>query len=222
MYSSRHRRGCISVLALAIASLAAIPAGATGDASREWRFSVLLDDKPIGRHRFLLREGSDGLELTSDASFTVRFLFVDVYRYEHRAHEVWEGGCLERLDARTNENGERTVVVGRRADRSFEVTAGESTRSIDPCVQTFAYWDPRILEARQLLNPQTGEYIPVAVFALGEEALEKDERAHRYRLVGQTSRGAPLQIDLWYSAAREWLGLESRTPDGRRLHYVKE
>jgi hypothetical protein len=30
-----------------------------------------------------------------------------------------------------------------------------------------------------------------------------------------------LQIDLWYATTREWMALESRTPDGRRLRYVR-
>ena len=37
----------------------------------------------------------------------MRFLFIDAYHYEHSARELWRGDCLERLDARTDDNGER-------------------------------------------------------------------------------------------------------------------
>jgi hypothetical protein len=198
----------------------ALGASASDGSMREWRFAVSLDGKPIGEHRFVLRELENARELTSEADFRVRFLFIDAYRYQHRAREVWRGDCLERLDARTDDNGDEVVVSGERAGPGFRVTTGGAVAGIESCVQTFAYWNPRILEATRLLNPQTGEYLPVQVLALGRESLGKYPDAQRYRLLGDAG-GKPLHIDLWYTAAREWLALESRTPDGRRLRYSK-
>jgi hypothetical protein len=210
------RRALLSVLLAGVTFCAS----SSEDVMREWRFAVSLDGKPIGEHRFVLRE-RDGLrELTSEASFRVRFLFMNAYRYEHRANEVWRGDCLERLDARTDENGDEIVVSGERAERGFRVTTDGAVAGIEPCVQTFAYWNPSILDASRLLNPQTGEYLPVQVIALGPESAGQHRDAQRYRLLGDAG-GQPLQIDLWYSAASEWLALESRTPDGRRLSYSK-
>ena len=100
------------------------------------------------------------------------------------------------------------------------MTTGGAVAAIEPCVQTFAYWNPRILDATRLLNPQTGEYLPVQVLALGRESLGEYPDAQRYRLLGDAG-GKPLHIDLWYTPAREWLALESRTPEGRRVRYSK-
>jgi hypothetical protein len=221
MNSHRPRRH-VAILVALVAALAAISSPVRSDTNREWRFKVMLDGRPIGEHRFLLREESDRRELTSEAQFNVRILFFDAYRYEHRAHEVWQGDCLERIDARTNENGKQTVLFGARQHAGFEVIVGESKQSIDSCVKTFAYWNPEILQASRLLNPQTGEYTAVEVVPLGQEVIAGPELAARYRLLVRTSGGAPLQVDLWYSAGREWVGLESRTPDGRSVRYVKE
>ena len=182
--------------------------------------TVSLDGKPIGEHRFVLRERAGRRELTSEANFRVRFLFIDAYRYQHHAHEVWRGDCLERLDARTDDNGNEVAVTGERAGPGFRVTTGGAVAGIEHCVQTFAYWNPRILDAKRLLNPQTGEYLPVQVVALGRESLGEYPDAQRYRLLGDAG-GKPLHIDLWYTPAREWLALESRTPEGRRLRYSK-
>ena len=114
---------------------------------REWRFDVSLDGKPIGEHRFVKHEFDDRVEVTSEANFRVRFLFIDAYRYEHRAYEMWRGDCLERLDARTDDNGEEILVSGERAGRGFRVTTDGVVAGVELCVQTFAYWNPRILEA---------------------------------------------------------------------------
>jgi hypothetical protein len=209
------------VLFAVISASAAFCASSSTSSSREWRFAVSLDGKPIGEHRFTARGSTDRAEVTSEANFNVRFLFIDAYRYEHQAHEVWRGDCLERLDARTDDNGEEIVVSGERAGRGFRVTTAGVAAVMDLCVQTFAYWNPRILAATHLLNPQTGEYLAVHIQPLGPDAAGEYQGAQHYRLSGGAGRQR-LQIDLWYTEAHDWLALESRTPDGRRLRYSKK
>jgi hypothetical protein len=209
-----------ALLAAILASVA-LCAAASSSSTREWRFAVSLDGKPIGEHRFTARDSMDTVEVTSEANFNVRFLFINAYRYEHRAHEVWRGDCLERLDARTDDNGEEIVVSGERAGRGFRVTTDGAAAGIYLCVQTFAYWNPSILEATHLLNPQTGEYLAVRMQALGPDAEGAYQGAQHYRLTGGAG-SSRLHIDLWYTDARDWLALESLTPDGRRLRYSKK
>jgi len=207
-----------TLVALAMSLATAVTSAAIADSTREWRFDVSLDGRPIGHHTFVLREGGDSLELTSEARFRVRVLFINAYSYDHRAHESWRGGCLEKLDARTDSNGKETVVTGTQALGEFRL-AGSKAAPLDACVQTFAYWNPRILEAHRLLNPQTGEYVPVKALLMGRETLE-GQPADRYRLVGAGRE--PLQIDLWYTPGRDWLALESLTPEGHRLRYARK
>ena len=82
---------------------------------------------------------------------------------------------------------------------------------------TFAYWNPLILHARQLLNSQTGKFEQVSVEKLAEETISvrgKTEPAVKYLLTGEK-----LRIELWYSRDMQWLGLQSTTEDGRKLRY---
>jgi hypothetical protein len=183
------------LLALALtASLGAHASIAT------WDFRVMLDGRDIGRHTFSREEVADGARVVSEASFDVRVLLLSVYRYEHRAEELWRGGCLVSIEARTDDNGERKDV---------------STRP-GGCISSFAYWDPVIVRADRLLNAQTGEVVPVRFTALGVESIAVRGRAisaSRYRL-----RGPALSIDLWYAGA-QWVALESSLEGGRRLRY---
>jgi len=194
---------------------------------QEWRFSVSLDGKPIGYHRFALRERGAERELRSEARFNVKFLFVNAYSYAHDAEERWQGACLRRLEARTDDNGIKNRVQGIRGDSGFKVATDTLTASLAPCVQTFAYWNPQILNATRLLNPQTGSYVPVRVTRIGVDTIEVRGHlvaAERYRLESDSGASETLQIDLWYSADRngedkQWLALESTTEDSRRLRY---
>lgn len=155
-------------------------------------FSVSLDGQPIGEHRFTLAERGEVRELTSEARFRVRVLGIPAYRYTHQALERWRGDCLQSLASKTDDDGRDYAV-------DWSAAGG--------CTLSFAYWNPRILMERTLLNAQTGELEPVAVEDLGGE---------RYRL-----RGRKLDIEVQYDAGR-WVALDTRTEGGRRLSYRLE
>ena len=44
--------------------------------AKEWNFNVSLDGKPIGEHRFVLDETGNQKQLSSEARFNVKFLFL--------------------------------------------------------------------------------------------------------------------------------------------------
>ena len=202
-------RGLAFLLALA----AATPAFA---ATGTWDFRVLLDGREIGRHSYQLRPVDGGMELRSEARFDVRLLFISAYRYRHDAVERWRDGCLRGLESQTVTNGERITVSARDIGGRLSVERPGVTNTHAGCIFSFAYWDPRILEATALLNSQTGELVPVRVERLGTESmtvLGRDLPTTRHRITG-----TGLQIDLWY-ADRRWVALEALTEGGRRLRY---
>lgn len=185
--------------------------------AKEWPFTAYLDGKEIGQHDFRLTESSDVTMLTSIASFNVKVLFINAYRYEHKANEQWRDGCLSSLDARTRENGEVSVVTGKKLDSSFEMKGPKGKLELPACTMTFAYWNPKMLSQEKLLNPQTGEWLDVDVVSMGRDSIVVrglKVEADRYRLTAPK-----MKIDLWYSPDKEWLGLESTTPDGYQITY---
>ncbi len=185
--------------------------------SMEWPFKAFLDGKEIGEHRFVLDQSGDQAVLKSEATFNVKFLFINAYRYRHTADEVWEGDCLRKLDARTEENRDVSVVKGMAEGNTFALQGPKGEMQLPSCPMTFAYWNPAMLKQRRLLNPQTGEWLDVRIRALGTEPIEargQSVMANRYRL-----EATKMKIDLWYSPEKEWLALESTTPEGYLLRY---
>lgn len=186
--------------------------------SREWKFDVFLNDDPIGFHNFRLSPLENGYELQTEAEFKVKLLFLTVYQYRHENVETWRNGCLERIEARTNDNGDKLKVVGQRETDGFGLAATGSSNSLDAeCVRTFAYWDLAALRDTRLLNSQTGAYQPVDVDWVGRESIEisgQQVAADRYSLQAQG-----LNLDLWYSPDGEWLALTSTMEKGRQLRY---
>jgi len=209
----------ISVLAWALVSNPAALAD-TGAGTREWRFNALLDGKPIGHHHFRLVETDGKRELTSEARFNVKLLFVTVYTYVHDDKETFSGDCLTSIDARTDDNGDKLTVKGSQEAQGFSVTDGKHPQALPACIMTFAYWNPHMLEQKQLLNSQTGKFDAVNIEKVGEESILANGRqqpAIKYLLTGEK-----LKIELWYSKEMQWLGLQSTAEGGRKLLYRLE
>ncbi|EYC50939.1 hypothetical protein AZ34_07545 [Hylemonella gracilis str. Niagara R] len=188
---------------------------------RVWQFRVLLDGDEVGTHSFRVSEdpARGAREVRSEAQFTVRFLFVNAYRYAHEAREQWQGDCLARIEARTDDNGDILTVRGERRENGFAVEGPKGRDLYANCVMSFAYWNPRMLRQTRLLNSQTGLWQDVRIDARGEETLAvrgTPIKTRRYAL-----RGEDLQIDLWYTDADDWVQLESRVAGGRTLRYQR-
>ena len=193
-------------------------AEASTKAQRSWQFSVLLDGSPIGFHRFDLKSRDSGLEVRSEASFDVRFLFINAFRYRHSNRELWEGECLRVIESSTRQNGKEFAVSGERLPEGLQIEANGRSDRLDGCVMTFAYWNPRFLEQSRLLHPQTGEYMSVDVQPLGrEELMVRGEPviASAYKV-----KARDVDITVYYSADDEWLGLASVAKGGRIIRYV--
>lgn len=203
---------CARILLL-LTTLVTAPALASTES--EYRFRVLLGNSEIGQHIFRIERNGSDLRVESKADFSVRLLVIEAYRYHHRANERWAGNCLEKIEARTNDNGKRIEVRGSKQQRGFVV---EGNDGLPSCVMTFAYWNPAILDQPQLLNSQTGELVAVQVEPLGEEVISVRgvaTPARRYAL-----RAPQFRVDVWYARDNRWVQLESTTESGKPLRYL--
>jgi len=210
-----------AALLLSVSYLALPVPGIAGDPERpeerEWNFRVFLDNQEIGYHNFSLLEADGAQQLTAEADFKVKFLFITAYRYQHENHETWRNNCLQAIESRTDANGRRFEVKGSRSEDRLSIKANDARIEVPGCVKTFAYWNPDILVEPRLLNSQTGEVLPVDIEMIARETLNvrgEDTPAQRYRLEARN-----MKLDLWYSDDQQWLALESTVKGGRKLRY---
>lgn len=208
----------VILLAALLLTIGVEPVSANSTTERSFEFSVLLDGSPIGYHRFELLPHEIGLEVRSEASFDVRFLFINAFRYRHNNREFWDGECLRVIESSTRQNDKEFAVSGEPVADGLRVEANGKEDRLHGCVMSFAYWNPRFLEQSRLLHPQTGEYLPVDVQALGRE--EVTVRGEPVIATAYQLRAPDVDITVWYSEDDEWLGLESIAKGGRVLRYV--
>jgi hypothetical protein len=185
-------------------------------------FAVSLDDRPIGVHRFRIVDDGATRVVESDASFDIRILRIPVYRYRHRNTETWQNGCLKQIDSETDANGTPYAVDLSKTVRGYRIVTPSETQTYEgDCLMSFAYWDQRFLQQKQLLNTQTGELVAVEIQALG---VSKREIANRtlsvegFRILAE-SRDIDIKV-FYNSADGRWVALESVLESGRVLRYA--
>lgn len=225
----------LPLLATTLACSAISAQALASDDERRWEFNVFLDEREIGYHNFTVREDDGAQAVDSEARFDVKILFINAFKYRHRSEERWVDGCLQDIESSTRTNGERNRVEGQASGESFTlrtVTAkkksdlqfgADDEQEVDSgCLSTFAYWDRAFVDRERLLNPQTGEVVPVQITRMGEERLDVggiDTPVERYRIV--TPDG---EVQVCYTRVGEhweWVRLESPI-ESRMLRYERK
>lgn len=184
-----------------------------------WEFKVTLDDREIGYHHFERSQSGKLEHMDIEARFKVQVMFFTAYQYAHDNRETWDGDCLMSIESTTNDNGTDYAISGTESGNGFSLMRNQERASFEQdCVQTFAYWNPDILDADVLLNAQTGQQQPVSIVFSGERDIELQGvniRSDEY--VISTPDG---DITVWYAQdSRRWLGLETLTDGDRVLRY---
>jgi hypothetical protein len=185
---------------------------------RVYAFQVFLDGQPIGEHRFTVTADGADRRVASDARFAVKFLGFEAYRYRHHADEHWSGDCLVSLTASTDDDGKSTSVRLTKTGKVNEVVTRGGTTAMPGCLMSYAYWNPALLARTVLLNPQTGQADVVKIERLGTDRL--DVHGQGTPAIDWRITSAEASIDVWLSAAGEWVGLDSLVAKGKhRLSY---
>lgn len=207
------------MISLAIGALGTASGDIEDAPADSLRFAVFLNDREIGYHDFTFREADGSRTVESEASFQVKLLFINAFRYRHEHVERWsDDGCLLEISARTDNNGNDLAVQGVARDDTFLVASSAGTEELTGCIQSFAYWNPELRNARRLLNSQTGEYVDVQVTPLGTDTITvggQETTIERLRLTAKDT-----DIEISYAAdTGTWVALDSRLKKGRVLSY---
>lgn len=200
-------------LVAAVLAGAAFAAHAADDATRTYAFKAFLDGKPIGEHRFTVVTEGGVRKVASEADFTVKFMGFTAFHYHHHADEQWSGDCLTGLRSTTDDDGKPASVTLVKSGDANEIVTNAGRKSEPGCLMTWAYWNPAMREQKRLLNPQTGKVEAVTVTRLAGGSVPAggaDVPATAWRITGGES-----PVDVWVSAAGDWVGLDSVVGNGR-------
>lgn len=203
--------GCLTCIGSA-------PHGAWSATSQTYDFTVFLGKDEIGRQRFDVSTDGERTQVRIQAQFTVKFLYIPVYTYQHANVETWAGACLREIHAETDDNGESFFVNGIFRNGQMHVQTQDGNWIGEGCIKTFAYWNSEWITGERLLNSQTGEHQPASILMVGEETIPVQgvpTRTSHRRIVTDK-----FTIDLWYTLNGRWVALHSTTEKGDTLRYM--
>jgi hypothetical protein len=212
MVSAAVRALLIAVLLL----VAAAPARAAIPQSGELVFDIVREGSKIGTHRFRFTRSGERVDVAIDIQIQVKVLLLTVFAYQHSNRETWEDGRLVKLATRTNDDGEEMQVVGVMTPAGFKVSGKAGEEMLTPPVMPTSYWRTGTVEARQMLNTQTGEVMNVTVTPGPETRIRARGRmidARHYVISGD------LRLELWYDRDDILVGLRFKASDGSTIHY---
>ena len=137
----------------------------TASGKEIYTFDVFFDDRLIGEHQFVRSTSETGDEVvTSRASFALKILFFNAFKYEHSSREMWRDGCLVELEATTNTKKGEQITTLRSQSGELSLTVNGDAKDLpngDSCLSSFAYWRTDLSKRTLLMNAQSGDFIPV-------------------------------------------------------------
>jgi hypothetical protein len=211
------RRNCVlapvAALTVGTASAAPLPVPQSGRIA----FQMIRKGDVIGSHVVEFAQQGDTLNVAVAIDILVKFGPVPMYRYKHRATEIWRRGVFNSIESVTNRDGSphhmRAELTS--AGLMVEGSRAERYRAPDNTYPT-TYWN-RVMLQNNVINSEDGRLFVVQPMALDEEVVPAAKgtlRARHYKLDGD------LPLDLWYDASDQWAHLVF-TKDGSTVIYQK-
>ncbi len=184
----------------------------------EHRFSVMRNGETVGSHRLRFERTPAGLTVEADFALEIPFLFFTAYRYSYRSVARWQDGRIVRLEAETDDDGERSrVTAEERGDGRLWIAGPKGSLNAPQDVLPTNHWNPVVVGRDQVLNTITGGLNAVTIQDLGEETVETSAgsvRARHYLYTGE------LDNEVWYDANGRWVKMRFPARDGSMIEYV--
>jgi hypothetical protein len=207
------------VLSVGAGVLLALAAGlAWADQTGAYTFTVLKDGQPIGRHEFVFDRNGSRIEIREATDIEVKFAMIPIYTFEHRARELWQDGRAVRVDATTNDNGEKLDIRVRPDGQGYVRTVNGRIDRFDASKRILAVWNPETLKHHDFFSVVEDQTLKVSFELIGPEKLSLNGQVldvDHYRMVGDEER------DLWFDRAGQVVKVEFQR-HGSDIAYVRD
>jgi hypothetical protein len=206
-------------LAMATAVLLALPAGkACADDTGAYTFTVLKDGQPVGHHRFVFDRSGDRVEIREATEIKVKLAMIPIYTFEHQARELWQDGRVVKVDATTNDNGEKLDISVRPDGQGYVRTVNGRVDRFDASKRMLAVWNKETLQHHDFFSVVEDQTLKVSFQLIGQEKLSLDGQVldvDHYRMVGDEER------DIWFDKAGQVVKVEFQR-HGADIAYVRD
>ncbi len=180
-------------------------------------FEVWRQGHRIGAHSVVFGGGGQDFTVAIDAELLVKIGPIPVFRYHHRASEVWREGRFAQFESHTTTNGAEVHVSALRSGEGVVVNTSTGQVLHAPAgARPLTHWNAAVLDG-PVINPQNGQLPHERVTRTpGDTVQLADGRkvaATRYTVTGDAD------LTDWYDAEGLWTALKAKAPDGSLIDY---
>lgn len=187
----------LALMALVGASGAGVAVPSGFPPSGTLNYDVIRDNAVVGSNQVVFENADGRLVVRTSIDIVVSVLFVPVYRFTHRAEEVWLDGVLQSFKAQTDDDGRpRDIVLARDGEKLAGFYNAEPVE-LPGSLMPGSLWHPATIEQTALLETTKGRMREVTVQDVGMEPVtlpSGTETAHHYSITGEMRR------EVWYGA----------------------
>ena len=180
-------------------------------------FDVYREGTLVGSHKVKFSENKEYLNVRSVFRLEIKFLFLTAYSYLYESDARWQDGQLQTLEARTDDNGELTVVTAARDAALMQIKSVNGQFETDVLLFPTNHWHVGVLNQTQVLNTLTGRINNVRIVTGDRESIDTEIgpiQATRFAYTGD------LENEVWYDDAGRWVKMRFKGTDGSIIEYV--
>ena len=169
-------------------------------------YELFRNNKQIGYHKFDFNREGKNLSITSEVSFKITKLGVDLYKYYAKSVENYENGLFESYSSKTKQNKKNRFVnieVDKiKGDLIIDGSSYKGKANKNFIVGT--WWNHEIVKASAQISGISGRIIPQTVTFLGKEEVIIDGKTYKTLRFNFKSSDVKLpdskklNTDIWY------------------------
>ncbi len=184
----------------------------------EIKFQVRRNGTPVGTHTVGFARDANRLMTETRFEVAIDVLFFTAYRYVYESRATWRDGCLLALDARTDDDGDESVVRVRSDGPRLSVSGPSGTTSVAADELPTEHWDAAVLGRNAVINTINGRIDAVAIAQIGTEPVRRADGAtipaRHFVYSGD------LRNEVWYDGEGRWVKMRFAGSDGSTIDYV--
>ncbi len=183
---------------------------------KEIIFDVLRNGEKSGTHRVTFKRNGKNFEVSVNFNLSISFLSLKVYEFSYKSFALWTNDALRKIEAQTDDNGEKTYVTAKASEAGFSVRTPQKTYQVNSNLFPTNHWNSLVLKQKQVLNTITGLINEVSIRDNGFEKVSTERgmiNATKYTYTGQ------LETTVWYDQQGRWVKMEFSGKDGSTITY---
>ena len=180
-------------------------------------FDMIRKNKVIGNVETIFTKTDEILTIKTDVNVSIKFLFIQAYKFSQRSKETWVGNEFIEFDGHTDFEDEREYFIkGQDTKNNFIATGMDGRLILDKDILPMNYWNKEILNKKKVFDTQKGVVREINIKKESDEIIKINDieiKAEKYILDGSYNpkdKGPFPQYTLWYAKNGELLKFQFR------------